>query len=65
MDGCLASTIVAIGGRSTLAQGFKRFLALHRTDAGGSALVETDEAGHPALTVVGGYKSRRDAAGTA
>ena len=65
MDGCSASTIVAIGGRSTLAQGFKRFLALHRTAAGGSALVETDEAGHPALTVVGGYKSRRDAAGTA
>lgn len=65
MTGCAASTILAVGGKPTAAQGFKRFLALQRTAAEGSVLVETDEAGHPVLKVVGGYESRNDAAGTA
>ena len=63
--GCPDSTIVMVGAKPSMAKRFDRFLSLQRSAKGGSILVETDAAGHPALTVVGGYEGRRDAAGTA
>ena len=63
--GCPDSTIVMVGAKPSMAKHFDRFLSLQRSAKGGSILVETDAAGHPALTVVGGYEGRRDAAGTA
>lgn len=64
LEGCPNATIVAVGVRASLTQRFDRFLALQKSAHGGSILVETDAAGHPALSVVGGYEGRRDAAGS-
>jgi putative ATP-binding cassette transporter len=63
--GCPNSTIVMVGAKPALAHRFNRFLSLQRSPRGGSILVETDAAGHPALSLVGGYEGRRDAAGSA
>jgi putative ATP-binding cassette transporter len=65
LEGCPSSTIVAVGVRASLTQRFDRFLYLQKGATGGSILVETDAAGQPALSVVGGYEGRRDAAGLA
>lgn len=65
LAGCPHSTIVMVGAKPAMAQRFNRFLSLQRGAAGGSILVETDAAGHPALSVVGGYEATRDAAGSA
>ncbi len=65
LGGCPGSTIVAVGVRASLTQRFDRFLYLQKGATGGSILVETDAAGQPALSVVGGYEGRRDAAGLA
>ncbi|MFN3892610.1 MAG: ABC transporter ATP-binding protein/permease [Beijerinckiaceae bacterium] len=65
MTNCPQSTIVAVGAKGALTQNFDRFLSLQKSAHGGSILVETDAAGHPALSVVGGYEGRRDAAGSA
>lgn len=65
LAGCPGSTIVAVGAKPALTQRFDRFLSLQRSALGGSILVETDAAGHPALSVVGGYEAPRDAAGSA
>ena len=65
LSGCPKSTVVLVGAKPALTQSFDRFLSLQRSAHGGSILVETDAAGHPALSVVGGYEGRRDAAGSA
>jgi putative ATP-binding cassette transporter len=65
LAGCPQSTIVAVGAKHALAARFERFLSLQKGAHGGSILIETDAAGHPALSVVGGYEGRRDTAGSA
>jgi putative ATP-binding cassette transporter len=55
IERCPHATIVAVGVRASAAQRFDRFLSLHKTGADGSLLVETDAAGHPLLTLVGGH----------
>jgi vitamin B12/bleomycin/antimicrobial peptide transport system ATP-binding/permease protein len=65
LSGCPDSTLIMVGAKSAVTQRFDRFLSLQKSGPSGSLLVETDAAGHPALSVVGGYEAPLDAAGSA